>query len=154
MVLSEGKPIRLDVLGPPKPEPTLQDIAEGRVAVGMTAFEKQQLAETMKDTLLRERAANRAAVKKARREAYEEAVKDQLEAIAGIEARLIDITAKLTETGAISKEDLDTVKLGIKVAENVKDRALGKAVRRQETMVQGGFLHALVQLHEGNQGGE
>lgn len=135
-----------EVLGAPKPPPTLQEIAEGRIGNGGAM--PFHLQETLTETVLRERRENQSKLKKAREDAYEEGVRDSLQTIAGLESKLLKVTAKLVETLEAgekpSKDDLTLLKIGVASMESAKNRALGKPTTRVETNTHSTFLAAII----------
>jgi hypothetical protein len=82
-----------------------------------------------------------------RREAYEEGMRDALARIAGFETSILDIGIALLDRldrgEALSRKEIDTLKLAQKSAIEMKDRAMGKAKTMSEVKTQNSILHLI-----------
>ena len=123
--------------------PTQDMIVEGRVGNG--SWERIN-AETTKRIQL-ERRENKAEIAKARVEAYERGVNEALGTISKLESSIVEIGSRLLERTAegepLTRAELETLKLAHKVAESMKDRAIGKPVTKAEVKTQQSILHLI-----------
>jgi hypothetical protein len=123
--------------------PTPERIVEGKVGNGTYDRLTPELAKRIQV----ERREAKAEIRRSRREAYEEGVKDALGEIAKLEHGILEIgsalLAKLEHGEALTKRELDTLKLAKDMASEMKDRGLGKARTTHEVSGSVSLLHLL-----------
>lgn len=137
--------------------PSAEQIVKGSIGNGVSPVHGggDYAVELMK-TVQAERAVHRQELKKAREAAYEDGVKDSLALIAQLEGGLVEIgstvMAKLQAGEKVSSNEMTMLKLAQKTAEDMKNRALGKAKNISETTTKNTTLNLIAGkiLHESN----
>lgn len=126
--------------------PSSEDIVQGRVGNGTYDRFTPELASRMNA----ERAEMKREVIRARREAYEEGMKDALAESANLTTGLVklgnDILKRLEngESVKLSQRELDTLKLANTANKDIPDRAIGKPKARSESDNQTTVLNVLM----------
>lgn len=154
----QDSPTRLSPspLGLPSPEPTLEDIAAGRVSTSemRPAFGTESaLRLQLRQTLQKERRKMKLEAKARQREEYERGRKDALAKVGDIEDAWVEyaerIALKLLKDEPLNKQELKILPTIHKTIEAVKDRALGKPTSHIEAEHNHNVLHAMAQMNAG-----
>jgi len=123
-----------------------------RGAVGNGSWER--FTPALASQIQLERAEMKRELKLGRKEAYEEGVKDALGSIAALEIGILEIgTTLLDKLGrgeALSRKEIDTLKLAQKAAVEMKDRAMGRSKTMAEVKTQQSILHLIAGIGVGN----
>ena len=128
--------------------PTNEMIVKGRVGNGR----RDQFTPQLANRIQVERREMQRELKKGRREAYEEGVKDTLKAAGDLQSGLIEqgnAILKRLQDGAVTHDELTAVELGtLKLAQaagkEAADRSIGKAKTTSEVKHDGHLLHLLM----------
>ena len=129
--------------------PTPQMIVQGKVGNGV----QPRLTSEQSKQLAKERKQMRIEIKRSRQEAYEEGAKAILGEGSELENNVIShalaLSKRLEAGEALSRTELDTLRLGLNTFAEVKNRAMGKSVTKTEVNTQGGVLHLLMGANVG-----
>lgn len=124
--------------------PTPEQIVEGRIGNGSWERISPQIASRLQA----ERAEMKREIKRSRREAYEDGMKDALRQVSSLQQGILDIGVELLkrlELGeTLTRKELDTLKLAQSSAKEVADRAVGKPKTTAEVKNETSILHLLM----------